>query len=134
MPLPPLQEGDPKTLTNVVFMGMGEPLHNLDSVLAACDVLNHPLGLELSHNKITVSTVGLVPEMRRFAASSSKVQLALSLHATTDEVRDWIVPVNRRHDLAQLMAAMREMFPRCGSGDTFICMLQTFCITCAARF
>lgn len=67
------------------MMGTGEPLHNLDAVLTALQVFTDPLGLHFSHNKITVSTVGLVPEMRRFAAHSN-AQLAVSLHAPTDEV------------------------------------------------
>lgn len=85
-------------LTNVVYMGMGEPMHNLPAVLPSLDILVQPLGLHLSRNKVTVSTVGLVPEMRQVAASGAAV-LAVSLHATTDEVRDWIVPVNRRYNL-----------------------------------
>lgn len=67
------------------MMGTGEPMHNLDAVLTALDVFTDPLGLHFSHNKITVSTVGLVPELRRFAAHSN-AQLAVSLHAATDEV------------------------------------------------
>ncbi|KAG2489539.1 hypothetical protein HYH03_011990 [Edaphochlamys debaryana] len=104
-------EGDRTPLTNLVFMGMGEPLHNTEAVLTAAEIMNHHLGLHLSYNKITISTVGLVPEMRQVAARS-RVQMALSLHATTDEVRDWIVPVNRRYDLATLTAALEEIFPR----------------------
>ncbi|KAG2435216.1 hypothetical protein HXX76_007299 [Chlamydomonas incerta] len=105
------QEGDRTPLTNMVFMGMGEPLHNTEAVLAAADIVSHYLGLHISHNKITISTVGLVPEMRTVLART-RVQVALSLHATTDEVRDWIVPVNRRYDLATLTAALEEMFPK----------------------
>eukprot|EP00198_Chlamydomonas_reinhardtii_P012403 XP_001701740.1 predicted Fe-S-cluster redox enzyme [Chlamydomonas reinhardtii] len=105
------QEGDRTPLTNLVFMGMGEPLHNTEAVLAAADIVSHYLGLHISHNKITISTVGLVPEMRAVLART-RVQVALSLHATTDEVRDWIVPVNRRYDLATLTAALEEMFPK----------------------
>mmetsp|Transcript_18048 Transcript_18048/g.45696 ORF Transcript_18048/g.45696 Transcript_18048/m.45696 type:complete len:488 (+) Transcript_18048:91-1554(+) len=102
--------GDPTPLTNVVFMGMGEPFHNLDAVLTAAEIMCHPMGLHLSHNKISVSTVGLVPEIDRFCRTS-KVQLAVSLHATTDEVRNWIVPVNRRYPLAELMAVLKQHFP-----------------------
>ncbi|KAI7844767.1 hypothetical protein COHA_001649 [Chlorella ohadii] len=72
---------------------------------------NHSLGLHVSYNKITVSTVGLVPEMRQFAAESRAV-MAVSLHATTDEVRDRIVPVNKRWPLAELIATMEELFPK----------------------
>lgn len=93
---------------NIVFMGMGEPLHNFDAVMAAIEVL--AVGLELSRNKIIVSSVGLVPEIRRFIASKA-AKLAVSLHATTDEVRDWIVPTNRRYPLALLLGALREAFP-----------------------
>lgn len=104
------QSGESTPLTNVVFMGMGEPFHNLDAVLAASEIMTHPMGLHMSHNKISVSTVGLVPEIDRFC-SSSKVQLAVSLHATTNEVRDWIVPVNRRYPLEKLMAVLKQHFP-----------------------
>lgn len=76
--------GDRTPLTNVVFMGMGEPLHNLESVLAAADIMAHPLGLHVSANKLTISTVGLIEEMRDVVRRSA-VQVALSLHATTGE-------------------------------------------------
>ena len=74
---------------------MGEPLHNWEAVEAALGVLCHPGGLQLSPNKVTVSTVGLVPQMRALVARSG-VQLAVSLHATTDELRDWLAPANRK--------------------------------------
>ena len=74
---------------------MGEPLHNLEAVRRSISILCHPQGLQLSPNRVTVSTVGLIPEMRALVATSN-AQLAVSLHATTDEVRDWIAPVNRR--------------------------------------
>jgi 23S rRNA (adenine2503-C2)-methyltransferase len=77
------------------LQGMGEPLHNLDAVRRAVSILCHPRGLQFSPKKVTVSTVGLVPEIRALAGSCP-AQLAVSLHATTDEVRDWIAPVNRR--------------------------------------
>lgn len=79
----------------VPLQGMGEPLHNLEAVRRAISILCHPRGLQFSPNKVTVSTVGLVPEIRTLAGSC-RAQLAVSLHATTDEVRDWIAPVNRR--------------------------------------
>ncbi|KAG1672219.1 hypothetical protein FOA52_002920 [Chlamydomonas sp. UWO 241] len=107
-------------IANVVFMGMGEPFHNYDVVLAAVDVMAEPMGLKLSRNKIVVSTVGLVPQMRAFL-DAGKAKLALSLHATTDEVRDWIVPVNRRYPLADLVALLEEYFPTASArGDRFI--------------
>ncbi|MEW5297772.1 MAG: hypothetical protein WDW36_000956 [Sanguina aurantia] len=105
------EEGDEAPLTNLVFMGMGEPLHNLEAVLAATDIMTHHLGLHMSHNKVTISTVGLVPELRQ-AVARSRAQIALSLHATTDEVRDWIAPINRRHPLSSLVQALRDLFPQ----------------------
>ena len=77
-------------LTNVVFMGMGEPLHNIEAVLAAVDILVDPKGLAFSRNKVTVSTSGLVPEMQRYL-NESQGSLAVSLNATTDEIRSWCV-------------------------------------------
>ena len=86
-------------------------MDNLEAVLPSLDILLHPLGLHLSHNKVTVSTVGLVPAMRRFAAASRAV-LAVSLHGTTDEGRGAVVPVNRRHPLGELVGALEELFPK----------------------
>lgn len=98
-------------ITNVVFMGMGEPLDNLDAVLPAIDVMTDRLGLHLSYNKICVSTVGIVPAMRRFAEASRAV-MAVSLHAATDQVRSSIVPVNKRYPLEQVIQTMEELFPK----------------------
>ncbi|GLC46808.1 hypothetical protein PLESTB_001801100 [Pleodorina starrii] len=112
------EQSVPIPIANIVFMGMGEPLHNYDAVMAAIEIL--ATGLELSRNKIIVSTVGLVPELRRFVASRV-AKLAVSLHATTDEVRDWIVPTNRRYPLDELLGALREAFPYDKrKGDDFV--------------
>jgi 23S rRNA (adenine2503-C2)-methyltransferase len=100
-PTPPLE--------NVVFMGMGEPLHNLDEVLTAADILMDGAGFALSRHRVTVSTSGLVPEIRRFAAES-RAALAVSLNATSDDVRSWIMPINRKHNLATLTTALRDLF------------------------
>ena len=101
--------------TNVVFMGMGEPLHNVDAVLTAVDVLTDPRGLAFSRNKVTVSTSGLVPEIERYLKESSG-SLAVSLNATTDEIRSWIMPINRKYNLERLLGTLRENFPRRGAG------------------
>lgn len=93
-----------------LVLPQGEPLDNLEAVLPALHIAIEPLGLHFSYNKITVSTVGLVPQMRRLAAESRAV-MAVSLHAATDEVRDAIVPVNRRHSLKELVGVMEELFP-----------------------
>lgn len=97
----------PRRLTNVVFMGMGEPLHNLAAVSQAVRVMTGQPGMDLGPRRITVSTVGLVPEIHRLADSGLGVKLAISLNATTDAERSRTMPINRRYPLAQLMAAAR---------------------------
>ena len=94
-----------KRITNIVFMGMGEPFHNYDAVMEAVALLNDPNGFGLGHRHITISTVGLVDKIDAFARERIQVNLAISLHAPTDEVRSRIMPVNRRFPLAELMAA-----------------------------
>lgn len=94
-------------ITNIVYMGMGEPLHNLDNVLDSISILTNPHGFNLSHRKITVSTSGLVPQMLELGRRS-KVNLAVSLNATTDELRDEIMPVNRRYKLKDLLDGCRN--------------------------
>jgi 23S rRNA (adenine2503-C2)-methyltransferase len=95
-------------VTNIVLMGMGEPFHNYDHTLAAIDRLNHPDGFNLGARRFTISTVGLVPAIRRFTQERRQVNLAISLHATQDEVRSAMLPVNRRYPLAELLAACEE--------------------------
>jgi 23S rRNA (adenine2503-C2)-methyltransferase len=92
---------------NVVFMGMGEPMDNLDAVLAAVDVLTDDASPRLSGEHVTVSTAGVLPEMKRFLRSS-RAQLALSLNATTDEQRERLMPHNRVWPIAPLLGALRE--------------------------
>ena len=98
----------PERLTNVVLMGMGEPLANYDAVLAALEILTADGGYAISPRRITVSTVGLAPAIPRFIAAT-RVNLAVSLHAPTDRQRERLVPVNRRYPLAALLAACREV-------------------------
>jgi 23S rRNA (adenine2503-C2)-methyltransferase len=93
---------------NVVFMGMGEPLANYEALVAAARIFNEPRGLNLGARRITVSTSGLVPGIRRLSGEGMALGLALSLHATTDEVRTRLVPVNRRWPIRELLAAARE--------------------------
>jgi 23S rRNA (adenine2503-C2)-methyltransferase len=90
---------------NVVFMGMGEPLHNYDGVMAAFRLLTDPAGLAIPRRKVTLSTAGLVPGIRRLAAETRRPRLAISLNATTDEVRSEIMPINRKYPLAELLEA-----------------------------
>ncbi len=95
-------------ISNVVFMGMGEPLHNLDAVIAATKILCDDRGLGLSARRVTVSTSGLIPAIQRFFAESP-ARLAVSINATTDEIRDYIMPVNRKYPLEALLAALRAL-------------------------
>lgn len=94
-------------ISNIVFMGMGEPLHNLANVIRAVKVLNDPLGLNFSGRKITVSTSGLVPAIEKFGRSECQANLAISLNATTNEVRTKIMPINKRWPLEDLLEALR---------------------------
>jgi len=96
-----------RALTNVVFMGMGEPLLNLPAVTEAIRLLIHPKAFAMAPRRVTVSTVGLVPRIDALL-SAVPVNLAVSLHATTDALRDVLVPLNRRYPLATLLAALRE--------------------------
>ena len=96
--------------TNIVFMGMGEPLHNLEQVSSALSIIEHPWGAGMSPRRITVSTSGVVTGIDLLAKVRPLPNLAISLNATTDEVRDRIMPVNRRWNLAALLAAARR-FP-----------------------
>jgi 23S rRNA (adenine2503-C2)-methyltransferase len=96
--------GDNSPVTNVVFMGMGEPLANFREVVDACDLLTDDHGFGLSRRRVTVSTSGLVPQIRKLAEVSN-VALAISLHAPTDELRDELVPINKRHPVAELLDA-----------------------------
>jgi len=93
-------------VTNIVFMGMGEPLYNLDGVRDAIEVISDGEGLGLGRRRITVSTSGVVPEMRRLGEETGS-QLAISLHAVRDDLRDVLVPINKKHPIAQLMEACR---------------------------
>jgi 23S rRNA (adenine2503-C2)-methyltransferase len=97
-------------IRNIVMMGMGEPLHNLDNVIPAIEIMIDGNGLQLSNRRVTVSTCGLVPEMARLGRELPNVNLAVSLNATTDELRNRIMPVNRRYPLKELLRACRE-FP-----------------------
>ncbi|XP_057528778.1 uncharacterized protein LOC130807544 [Amaranthus tricolor] len=95
-------------ITNVVFMGMGEPFQNIDNVIRAANIMVDEHGLHFSPRKVTVSTSGLVPQLKRFLHEST-CALAVSLNATTDEVRNWIMPINRKYNLELLLGTLREV-------------------------
>ena len=95
-----------RRLSNIVFMGMGEPLYNLDHVAAAIDVISDGEGIAISRRRITVSTSGVVPELGPLGART-QAMLAISLHATNDALRDQLVPLNRKYPLEQLIAGIK---------------------------
>ena len=101
-------------LTNVVFMGMGEPLANYDNVIRAIATLNSPKGMGLGFHQVTLSTVGLAPQIRRLAAEDLQFQLAVSLHAASDKLRNRLVPVNKKYPLAELISACKEYAAKTG--------------------
>ncbi|MDQ0466992.1 23S rRNA (adenine2503-C2)-methyltransferase [Caulobacter ginsengisoli] len=95
-----------RRLSNVVFMGMGEPLYNLDAVSKAMHIVSDNEGISLSRRRITVSTSGVVPELQALG-EKTQAMLAISLHATNDELRDELVPLNRKYNIETLMAGIR---------------------------
>jgi 23S rRNA (adenine2503-C2)-methyltransferase len=105
---------DARPLTNVVYMGMGEPLLNLDAVLKSLRILTDPKGFNLGDRHITISTAGVVPGILRLAQEPLQVRLALSLHAPNDALRDQLVPLNRRYPLAQVRQALQTYFEHTG--------------------
>lgn len=103
----------PGRVSGAVFMGMGEPFANFEAVIAALDILSHPVGLAIEGRRVTVSTTGLVPEIRRFTALGRSERLAVSLFSAVEETRRAWVPVARKHGLAELRDAIAE---HCASG------------------
>ena len=106
-------------VSNVVFMGMGEPLANYEATLRAVRVLNAPYGLNIGMRHLTLSTVGLVPQIRRLAAERLQLTLAISLHAPTDALRDQLVPINRRWPVAELLQAGADYVRQTGRRVSF---------------
>lgn len=104
-----------RLLSNIVLMGMGEPLYNFENVRDAMKIAMDPDGIQLSRRRITLSTSGVVPEIAR-TAQEIGCQLAISFHATTDEVRDKLVPINKRWPLADLLDSLRE-YPKVSNSE-----------------
>ena len=104
-PTPPVT---PPHITNLVFMGMGEPLHNYAATVGAIETLTATWGVDLSYRRVTVSTVGLVPEMQRLLADT-RVQLAVSLTTVDQDLRQRLMPVGKKHPVAELLAACRAL-------------------------
>lgn len=106
-------------VTNIVMMGMGEPLHNYDNTLTALDRLTDESGFNLGARKITISTVGLVPAIRRYADEQRQTPLAISLHAATDAERDKLIPINSRWPIDDLIEACHYYIKKTGRRLTF---------------
>ena len=103
-----LEPTENRIVNNIVVMGMGEPLANYDNLIKALKILNAPWGAGIGARKITISTSGLVPQIRRLANEPLQFRLAISLHGATDEVRNRIMPVNKKYPLAELTAACAD--------------------------
>ena len=108
-----------ETVTNIVLMGMGEPFHNYDNTMAAIDRLNDPEGFNFGARRFTISTVGLVPMIRRFADEKRQVNLAISLHAADDDERLAIMPINRKYKIDDVLEACRYYVAQTGRRVTF---------------
>jgi 23S rRNA (adenine2503-C2)-methyltransferase len=108
-----------RLINNLVVMGMGEPLANYDHLVRALGLLNAPWGYGIGARKITVSTSGLAPQIRRLAAHPQQYGLAISLHGATDDVRNRLMPINRKYPLAELMAACETFVQAKGRMITF---------------
>jgi 23S rRNA (adenine2503-C2)-methyltransferase len=108
-----------ESVTNIVFMGMGEPFHNYDNTMAAIDTLNDAAGYNFGARRFTISTVGLVPQIRRFADEKRQVNLAISLHAVDDDERLQIMPVNKKHKIADVIDACKYYVSQTGRRVSF---------------
>ena len=106
-------------VTNVVLMGMGEPFHNYEATMAAIDRLNHPERFNLGARRFTISTVGLVPLIRRFANERRQINLAVSLHAADDDLRSSMLPINRKYPLDILLEACHDYVNKTNRRITF---------------
>lgn len=111
-----LKEGQGRRITNIVFMGMGEPLDNSDAVFKSIEVIHSPWGVNLSRKKITVSTSGLIPEMYKVA--EAKVRLAVSLNGYSDEVRSQVMPINKKYPLKDLLEECKRYYRATGEKIT----------------
>jgi len=103
-----LLKNEGERVTNIVVMGMGEPFHNYDATMAAINRLNDPQGMMLGERRFTISTVGLVPMIKKFAGEKRQINLAISLHAANDTLRSQLLPVNHKYPISDLLGACRE--------------------------
>ena len=106
-------------LTNIVVMGMGEPFHNYDAVMKAVDIISDPDGMDFGERRITISTVGIVPRIEQFTAAKRQINLAVSLHAPSNAVRDQIIPANKKYPIDSILEACRNYTEKTGRRITF---------------
>lgn len=106
-------------LTNIVIMGMGEPFHNYDAVMKAIGIINDPDGMNFGERRITISTVGIIPRIEQFTAAKRQINLAVSLHAPSNTIRDKIIPANRKYPIDSLLEACRNYTEKTGRRITF---------------
>ena len=118
-PQPKTEEASDRVVNNIVVMGMGEPLANYDNLLKALKILNAPWGAGIGARKITISTSGLAPQIRKLADEPLQFRLAISLHGATDEVRQRIMPVNKKYPLQELTSACEYYQEKKGRMITF---------------
>jgi len=114
-----VEEESGERIDNIVFMGMGEPLANYDNLMRAIQIINAPWGISIGARHITISTSGLVPQIRKLAEQPLQIRLAVSLHGATDDVRSSIMPVNRKYNLRALLEACRYFTSRKKQQITF---------------
>jgi 23S rRNA (adenine2503-C2)-methyltransferase len=114
-----VEEESGERVDNIVFMGMGEPLANYDNLMRAIQIINSAWGIGIGARRITISTSGLVPQIRQLADQPLQIRLAVSLHGASDEVRSRIMPVNRRYNLSALLDACRYFTSRKKQRITF---------------
>ena len=114
-----VEEQSGERIDNIVFMGMGEPLANYDNLMRAIQIINAPWGISIGARHITISTSGLVPQIRKLAEQPLQIRLAVSLHGATDDVRSSIMPVNRKYNLSALLEACRYFTSRKKQQITF---------------
>ena len=106
-------------LTNIVVMGMGEPFHNYDAVMKAIGIINDPDGMNFGERRITISTVGIIPRIEQFTHAHRQINLAVSLHAPSNTIRDKIIPANKKYPLDDLLEACRQYTEKTGRRITF---------------
>ncbi len=110
--------GNPR-ISNIVYMGMGEPLANFQNVLKSAEIINENDGLNIGMRKMTISTAGLVPEIKELAGKNDQIGLAVSLHAPNDRLRNKLMPVNRKYGITQLLQAVNYYIEKTGRRVTF---------------